>query len=124
MIWFSSAFKETYKGQKLVICLELHTFSSLNMEYMPQYRGALDEADEAMVYFNPEVVKRKKLPTLSTEEVQKQFDKEGLMVYDDSDKLVNHLRSLDDNTFVLLIMTSGNFSGIDLNDLAREVVET
>ena len=117
-----NAFKETYKDRKLVTCLELHTYSSLNMEYIPQYKGALEEADQAMVYFNPDEVKRKKLPVLSPEEVQKQFDKDGLIVYNDSEKLVNRLRSLDENTFVLLIMTSGNFSGVDLNQLAREVV--
>ncbi len=118
-----NAFKETYKYQKLVTCLELHTYSSLNMEYMPQYKGTLDEADQAMVYFNPAVVKRKKLPTLSPEEVQKQFNKEGLIVCNDSHELVKHLTSLDEKTFVLLIMTSGNFSGIDLKNLAKEVVE-
>jgi UDP-N-acetylmuramate: L-alanyl-gamma-D-glutamyl-meso-diaminopimelate ligase len=117
-----NAFKECYRDHKLVTCLELHTYSSLNMEYMPQYKGALEESDQALVYFNPEVVKRKRLPCLSPEEVRKQFDKEGLIVYNDSHELENYLRSLDDNTFVLLIMTSGNFSGIDLKNLAKEVV--
>jgi len=118
-----NAFREAYRDQKLVACLELHTFSSLNIEFMPQYKGALDEADQALVYFNPAVVKQKKLPSLSIEEVEKQFDKEGLIVYNDSQALENHLRSLDEKTFILLIMTSGNFSGIDLKNLANEVVE-
>lgn len=118
-----NAFKETYRGHKLVTCLELHTYSSLNMEYLPQYKGTLDESDHAVVYFNPAVVKHKRLPTLSPDEVQKQFDKDDLVVYNDSEALVDHLRSLDENTFVLLIMTSGNFSGIDLKSLAQEVVE-
>lgn len=117
------AFKAAYKDHKLVTCLELHTYSSLNMEYMPHYKGALEEADQALVYFNPDVVKRKQLPTLSTEEVKKQFDKDGLLVYNDSNELVEHLKSIDENTFVLLIMTSGNFSGVDLNNLALEMVE-
>ncbi len=119
-----NAFKETYKDHKLVTCLELHTYSSLNMEYLPQYKGALDQSDQALVYFNPEVVKRKRLPALSPEEVQKQFDKDGLQVYDDSNELIDQLRSLDDNTFVLLIMTSGNFSGVDLNNLANDMVKS
>ncbi|MEN8227560.1 MAG: Mur ligase family protein [Bacteroidota bacterium] len=118
-----NAFKETYKNQKLVTCLELHTYSSLNMEYLPQYKGVLEEADQAMVYFNPAVVKRKKLPALSPDEVQKQFDKEDLIVCNNSHEVVNHLKSLDENTFVLLIMTSGNFSGIDLKNLAKELVK-
>lgn len=119
-----NAFKETYPNKKLVTCLELHTYSSLNMEYLPQYKGSLKESDQAFVYFNPAVVKRKRLPALSAEEVKQQFDKEGLTVYNDSQKLVEDLTSLDANTFVLLIMTSGNFSGIDLRALAKEVVDS
>lgn len=117
------AFRETYPDHRLVTCLELHTYSSLNMEYIPQYKGSLDEADQAMVYYNPEVVKRKRLPELSPEEVKRQFDKEGLVVYNDAGELTDHLRSLDENTFVLLIMTSGNLSGVDLHHLAHEVVQ-
>ncbi len=116
-----NAFKETYCGEKLVACLELHTFSSLNMEYIPQYFGSLDEADHAMVYYNPEVVKRKHLPELSPEDVKKHFGKENLTVYNDSARLRNDLKALGENTCILLLMTSGNFSGIDLNSLAKEV---
>ena len=117
-----NAFKETYRDQKLVTCLELHTCSSLNMEYIPQYKGTLDEADQAMVYYDPAVVKRKRLPALSPEEIKKQFGKKDLVVYTDSGQLESDLKSLSENTCVLLIMTSGNFSGIDLNNLARELV--
>lgn len=117
-----NAFKETYRNQKLVTCLELHTYSSLNMEYIPQYHGTLDEADQAMIYFNPAVVKHKKLPPLSPEEVKKQFGKENLIVYNDAEQLECDLKSLGENTCVLLIMTSGNFSGMDLTSLAKELV--
>jgi len=117
-----SAFKEMYKNQQLVACLELHTYSSLNMEYIPQYTGTLDEADHALVYYNPAVVKHKRLPPLSPEEVKKQFGKKDLVVYNDATQLENDLKALGKDTCVLLIMTSGNFSGIDLKQLAREVV--
>ncbi|MFO7933646.1 MAG: Mur ligase family protein [Bacteroidales bacterium] len=117
-----SAFREMYPGSRLVACLELHTYSSLNMEYIPQYRGSLEEADHAMVYFNPAVVKHKKLPPLSPGEVKKHFGKEELAVYDSAEQLENDLKSLGKNNCVLLIMTSGNFSGIDLKQLAEEVV--
>jgi len=118
-----TAFKETYRDQKLVTCLELHTYSSLNMEYIPLYKGTLSEADQAMVYYNPSVVKHKRLPPLSPDEIKKQFGKEELVVYDDFSQLENDLKNLGENTCVLLLMTSGNFSGIDFNQLAREVVD-
>lgn len=118
-----NAFKETFKEQKLVTCLELHTYSSLNMEYMPLYKGTLEEADQAMVYYNPGVVKHKRLPALLPDDIKKQFGKEELVVYNDATQLENDLKSLDENTCVLLLMTSGNFSGIDLNNLARAVVD-
>jgi UDP-N-acetylmuramate: L-alanyl-gamma-D-glutamyl-meso-diaminopimelate ligase len=116
-----NAFREMYRDRRLVACLELHTYSSLNMEFIPQYRGTMDEADLAMVYFNPAVVKHKRLPPLSTGEVQKQFGKKDLVVYNDAAQLERDLKALRKNTCVLLIMTSGNFSGIDLKSLAREV---
>lgn len=118
-----NAFRETYGEKQLVTCLELHTYSSLNMEYLPLYKGSLKDADKAMVYYNPSVVKHKRLPRLSPDEVKKQFGKEDLVVYNDTSQLEHDLKSLGTNTCVLLLMTSGNFSGIDLSTLAREVVE-
>ncbi len=82
-------------------CLELHTYSSLNMEYIPLYKGTLKEADQAMVYYNPAVVKQKRLPELSPTEIKKQFGKEDLMVYNDSEQLEEALKNLDENTCVL-----------------------
>ncbi len=119
-----NAFKETYKEQKLVTCLELHTYSSLNMEYIPLYNGSLKEADLAMVYYNPKVVKHKRLPELSPKEIKKHFGKEDLAVYNDAIQLENDLKNLGENTCVLLLMTSGNFSGLDLHHLAKEVVDS
>jgi UDP-N-acetylmuramate: L-alanyl-gamma-D-glutamyl-meso-diaminopimelate ligase len=117
-----NAFREAYREQKLITCLELHSCNSLNMEYLPLYHGTLNESDQAMVYYNPKVVKHKKLPELDPGEVRKQFGKEGLMVYNDVSRLEMDLKNLEKNPCVLLLMTTGNFSGLDLKSLAREVV--
>ncbi len=116
------AFKETYIDQKLITCLELHTFSSLNPEYLQQYKGTLDESDRAMVYYDPSLVKKYRLPALSPVILKEHFNKDDLVVYNDTEQLVNDLESPYDDSFILLIMTSGNFSGIDLNILARNIV--
>ncbi len=116
------AFRETYRQKKLITFLELHTFSSLCLEYMHHFRGSLDEADLAVVYFNPEVVRHKRLPAITPEEVKKQFGRDDLAVLDNSEVLEESLHSLEGPDFILLIMTSGNFSGLDLHELAHAVV--
>jgi len=116
------AFKDTYQDQKLVTCLELHTFCNLNMEYLPQFKDAMLGSDHAFVFFNPAVVKLKRLPELSPEKVRQQFHNDGLIVHNNSELLLEDLKSIDEEAFILLIMTSGNFSGIDLHKIAEEIV--
>jgi UDP-N-acetylmuramate: L-alanyl-gamma-D-glutamyl-meso-diaminopimelate ligase len=118
-----NAFREANQDQTLIACLELYTESSLNMEFLPQYAGTLEEADHAMVYFNPKEVKRKGLPPLSPEQIKKQFGRNDLTVYNDSDQLERALRAMKEPNCVVLLMTSGNFSGIDLHRLAEDIVQ-
>ena len=115
------AVREQFPERKLVACLELHTFSSLNPEFLPQYRGALGPADDALVYFNPEAVKHKKLPALSVDEVRGHFGSSSLHVSNQSTEVEKWLEKQGDAIF--LLMTSGNFDGIDLDDLANRIVE-
>ena len=69
----TNAVKEQYPSRKVVACLELHTFSSLNQEFLPQFVGTMDNADLAYVYYNDDVVAHKNLPELSKDVVQKSF---------------------------------------------------
>ena len=114
------AVKEQFPDHKVVACLELHTFSSLNPEFLPQYKGALDPADEALVYFNPKAVAHKKLPELSVTDVHKHFGNERIHVNTVSQDVAAWLNS--QGHAVYLLMTSGNFDGIDLDQLANELV--
>ena len=116
-----NAFRQTYAGHRLVTCLELNTYSSLNQEYLPLYEGSLRESDQAMVYYNPSVVKNKKLPALTPDVIKKYFGKKELEVYNDSSLPSHHKTGLEANTLVLLLLTSGNFSGLDINKLASQV---
>jgi UDP-N-acetylmuramate: L-alanyl-gamma-D-glutamyl-meso-diaminopimelate ligase len=118
-----NAFRETYHNHTLVACLELYTDSSLNMEFLPQYKGTLDEADHAMIFYNPSQVKRKKLPPLRTDAVKAQFGRDDLTVYNDSQQLEIDMKSIREKNCTVLFMTSGNFSGIDLHQLAEEMVQ-
>ena len=118
----TAAVKKQYPNRKLVACMELHTFSSLNKDFLPEYNKAMQEADEAIVFFNPEVVKHKKLPPFEKSDVEKAFDQDNLTVFTESAALVNHLTAHQWQNTNLLIMTSGNFSGVDLAALANELI--
>ncbi len=110
----SSAMKKQFIGRKLVACMELHTFSSLNEEFLQQYKGCMDEPDIAIVYFSPEAIAHKKLESITTKQVYSAFAREGLLVFTDSKKLEEYLQQLDWKNQNLLMMSSGNFDNIDI----------
>ena len=115
------AFREQYKDKKLVACLELHTFSSLNTAFLPQYKSCLDQADTAIVYYNTEVVRHKKLPEFPPELVRSAFQRQDLIVLREPVIVEQMLLNLPKENTVFLIMTSGNFSGINLKSLADRI---
>lgn len=117
-----NAVKSQYPNRKLIACMELHTFSSLNADFLPQYKNTMDEANEAIVFFNPEVVKHKRLPEITIEDVKNGFDNKNIKVYTDNQQLLSLLNDEDYHNTVLLIMTSGNFSGINLQELANQLL--
>jgi len=100
---------------KVRVVLELHTFSSLNPEFLPQYAGVMDGANEAWVYYSPDAVAHKKLPPLSKEDVANAFGP-GVRVFDDAEALGVALSNSDGNK-AMALMSSGNFSGLDLKSL-------
>ncbi len=118
------AMREQYPDRRLVACMELHTFSSLTQEFLQQYRGTMDEADVRYVYFSQHALQLKKLPSLDPEEVKKAFGG-NVEVFTDSKKLVECVITLfrDNENKNLLMMSSGNFDGIDFNQLAEEVLK-
>jgi UDP-N-acetylmuramate: L-alanyl-gamma-D-glutamyl-meso-diaminopimelate ligase len=117
-----SAVKNQYPDRKLIACMELHSFSSLTEEYLPQYANSMDNADMAFVYYNPEVIQHKRLKEIQPEQVKAAFANENLLVYTDVEVLQKALRTLNYDNTALLMMTSGNFSGVNLIEFANELL--
>jgi len=113
----SSAMKKQFKERKLVACMELHTFSSLNQEFLKQYRGCMDEPDTAIVYFSPEAIAHKKLDPITKTQVHSAFAREDLLVFTNSEVFEKYLKSLDWKNQNLLMMSSGNFDRLKINNL-------
>lgn len=118
-----NAVRERYPEKKLVACMELHTFSSLMADFLPQYKGCMAEADVAYVYFNPKVIEHKRLTPITVQEVQQAFGTDNVRVFTDSEALQAELRALDYHNTALLMMTSGTFDGIDIPTFAKELLK-
>ncbi len=116
------AVKSQFPGRTLMACMELHTFSSLNANFLNQYRGCMDDADVPLVYYNPQTLEHKKLPAISPADVKNAFKNERITVFNESEKLKAFLRQTDYQNKNLLLMSSGNFGGIDVDKLAEEIV--
>ncbi len=114
------AMKEKYPNRNLVACVELHTFSSLTAEFLKQYAHTMDDADEAMVYFNPHAIALKKLPPITKEMILNAFANDKLKVYNDSSELKQYLTSLSWKNKNLLMMSSGNFDNMQLETIFKK----
>ncbi|MBP7809921.1 MAG: peptidoglycan synthetase [Bacteroidia bacterium] len=117
----TSAVKQQFDKRHIVACMELHTFSSLTEEFLNEYNGAMNTSDEAIVYYNPHTIAHKKLKPISEEQVLKAFARKDLKVFTDSKAVTDYLKSKKWNNSVLLMMSSGNFDGVNFSDLAHEL---
>ena len=116
------AMKAQYPKRLLVAALELHTFSSLNKAFLPQYKGTMAAADLAIVFFNEHTLEMKKMPPLSIEEVKSYFNHPNLHVFTDNQVFTAFLQKQTFDNQNLLLMTSGTFVGLDLKALATRLL--
>lgn len=115
------ALREQFPERKLVACMELHTYSSLNREFLSEYKGSMEPAQEALVFFDRSVLALKRLPDISKEEVKDAFASE-VNVMNDATEIRAYLESLQLDNTNLLLMSSGNFSGIRFDELAHQLL--
>ena len=112
-----AALKEKDPSRRLVACMELHTFSSLTESFLAQYAHTMDAADEALVYFNPHAIALKKLPPITEAMVKEAFRRPDLNVFCDSKALFDLLKSQEWKDKNLLMMSSGNYDGMDVKKI-------
>lgn len=111
------AVKNQYHNHKLFACLELHTYSSLNPNFLKQYEDALQAADKAVVYYNPEAVKLKRLSPITREQILTAFNRSDLIIKTDPTEFKDWLFEQDLSGQALLMMSSGNYGGLDFEEL-------
>jgi UDP-N-acetylmuramate: L-alanyl-gamma-D-glutamyl-meso-diaminopimelate ligase len=118
----TNATKELYPNRKLVACYELHTFSSLNKDFLPQYKDRLNAADVAVVFYSPHTLEMKKMPALSKEEVKTYFGREDLLIFTEKEEIEAFLKTQNWFQSNLLLMSSGTFAGMDFKAFADEIL--
>ncbi len=117
----TQAVKNQYPNRKLIACLELHTYSSLNPEFLKEYKSALDPADVAVVFYSPHAVKIKKLDEIKAEQIATAFQRDDLIIYTNPDDFKSFLFSQKFDNTSLLLMSSGNYGGLDFDEV-RELI--
>tara|TARA_R110000796_G_scaffold21541_8_gene63349 strand:+ start:9311 stop:10672 length:1362 start_codon:yes stop_codon:yes gene_type:complete len=113
----TNAVKEQYPDRKLIACLELHTYSSFNPEFLKEYKGALEAADVAAVFYLPESVRIKKLKEVTPGQISEAFVRDDLKIFTDSEDFKNFVFGQKYDNSVLLLMSSGNYGGLDLEEV-------
>ncbi|MFT4668438.1 MAG: UDP-N-acetylmuramate: L-alanyl-gamma-D-glutamyl-meso-diaminopimelate ligase [Ulvibacter sp.] len=113
----TEAMKNQYPDRELIACLELHTYSSLNPDFLKEYKGALDAADIAVVFYSPHAVEIKKLQPISEKQIAESFEREDLIIYTDPVGFKDFLFDQNFEDKSLLLMSSGNYGGLDFNEL-------
>lgn len=116
-----NAMKQQYKSRNLVAVMELHTFSSLNKDFMKEYAGSMEEADVPVIFFDKHTFEHKKMPLLEESFVKENFANQRLHIFTDANELNKFLSELEWSNRNLLLMSSGNFAGMDLMVLAHQI---
>ncbi len=111
----TKAVKDQYDNRTVLACLELHTYSSLNADFLKEYKGALNSADTAVVFYSPHAVEIKRLVKISEEQIRDAFERENLIIFTNPEAFKTYLFNQKFENTAVLLMSSGNYGGLDFN---------
>ena len=117
----TEAVKKQYAQRDVIACLELHTYSSLNAAFLAEYNGALDKADKAVVFYSPHAVKIKQLDSVSEEQISNAFQRDDLIIFTNPSEFKEFLFSQNLHQSAVVLMSSGNYGGLDFEEVKRLV---
>jgi UDP-N-acetylmuramate: L-alanyl-gamma-D-glutamyl-meso-diaminopimelate ligase len=117
----TEAVKSQYPNRPLIACLELHTYSSLNATFLEQYKGTLNAADTAVVFYSPQAVEIKKLDSVTETQIETAFERENLIIFTDPNRFKNYITSLEFVQKTVLLMSSGSYGSLDFETLKTKV---
>jgi UDP-N-acetylmuramate: L-alanyl-gamma-D-glutamyl-meso-diaminopimelate ligase len=113
----TQAVKAQYTNRTVLACLELHTYSSLNAAFLEEYKGALDAADKAVVFYSPHAVKIKQLEEVTAAQIASAFERDDLIIYTNPQEFKDFLFNQNLENTALLLMSSGDYGGLNFKEL-------
>ena len=116
------AMKERFPKRKLIACMELHTFSSLSKDFLPQYKNSFNDAEIAIVFINPKTLANKNIKAFSENEIRGYFNNQKITLIESSNTLQDFLLSQEWSQTNLLLMSSGNFDNLELEKISNKIV--
>jgi UDP-N-acetylmuramate: L-alanyl-gamma-D-glutamyl-meso-diaminopimelate ligase len=117
----TKAVKEQYSERTVLACLELHTYSSLNADFLKEYKGALDAADKAVVFYSPHAVKIKQLEAVTHQQIGNAFQRDDLIIYTNPEVFKEFLFNQNLEKTAVVLMSSGNYGGLNFEEVKRLV---
>ncbi|MDQ3142579.1 MAG: Mur ligase family protein [Bacteroidota bacterium] len=118
------AVRQKFKDKKILVVQELHTYSSLNKEFLPKYEGTLDGSDVAIIYFDKMALEIKRLPQLVPEDIIQAFNNKNIQVVNNREELKRTILGYQNDVEVFLFLGSGNFGGLDLKELTNALLHS
>ena len=117
----AKAVKSQFSRHKIKVCLELHTYSSLDATFIKQYKDSLTAADEAIVFYDPEALKIKNRAPIDPDAIKKAFNHSSIEVITEAKVLQKELFEQEYVNYVLVMMSSGNFGDLDWEKLKQVI---
>ena len=112
-----NAVKELYPDRFLIGCLELHTYSSLNVDFIPNYLNTLNNCSESWLYFDEQELQRKGFAKLDRKFLLRAFNHPNMTIINNKKLLRQKINQIELDNTNLLLMSSGNFSGLDIKSI-------
>ncbi len=117
------AVKNQFKDFKITVCLELHTYSSLDINFLKEYANTLDNADDAIIFYDPEVLKIKNRFPLEPKFIKEAFANKNIEVLNSRISLNLNLFKREFKNKILLMMSSGNFGDLNWKNLKNHILK-
>lgn len=111
-----------FPKKKIIACLELHTYSSMNSDFIPQYKNSTHQADLVYLFLNEEAAKIKGMKLPQPEEIKTAFNDRSIRVFYDKNQM--ELSLLEENYFnsILLLMSSGSFDNWEIPVFIKKII--
>ena len=94
----------------------------MNENFISEYKDSLINADIKIIYYDPNIAKKKGHESLSDNKIKEAFNDDQLLVFSKSEDLKMYLFEQSYSQTNLLFMSSGNYASLDLDEIKNFLI--